>query len=662
MSNSRELSPGLWESDSSGVPEEQSVASERRIGRLSRSAEILTGIIACVWMTFHVYTTWRGNLPLLRQLSLVAVFAFSLVFIWHPVRKKFLATGRPLWAILVDSLWWVASVGGGAYIAINFERLQSSPGNYSQLEIVIAMVIVAAMMEGCRRVLGLALPIFAGLAILYAYYGGDLGGFGHPAYTTERIFSVLVIGQSGVFSSPMTIIGTFLAMYMLFAAAMQVSGTGDYFVRLANALFGRRVGGVGKVSIVSSGLFGMVSGAGVANAATTGTVTIPAMKRSGYTPRMAAALESTASIGGQVMPPVMGAAAFLISSFLGIPYGDVVKAAILPAIFYFLTIYLVCDFESRRSGIGRELSGVERIGKVLRSGAYQLLPLVILLWALLGANQSPARAGLYGLLAAVAVSMVRADTRITPRRLISVMIAGARMTVPLVLAVGCVGVVIGVVSMSGTGIKLSGILIDAAGGSTFLLLFFTMIASLILGAGLPTTPTYLFLAILVAPALGDAGLPMLAAHLFIFYYGVFGDMTPPLAVAPFVSAGIAGADPWKTTWTVCRIGLAAWILPFMFVYSEGFLLNGGPWAIGLAILQGTLGMYLLAAAAIGHIYAPLRVWQRLLALGGACLLVAPTPYTIVAGVAVFVFLAGRQKLTDYRANGKAVTAPLERMV
>lgn len=640
MSASQHLDDELWEAGEGGVPPGTPPPTPAMIKRLEWLA---TAAVATVWMAFHIWTTWRGNLPLLQHLSVVVAFAASLVFVWHPFHLSKTTGIRPWWASTIDVLFWFAGVGSSLYLALNFAAIQEKPGIYSTTDLVAAIVLVVVILEGCRRTLGWALPILAVLSIAFAYYGGNLGPFSHRAFTTERIFSVLALSRQGMFTAPLAIVGTFLALYMLLAAAMQVSGTGQFFVDVSRALFGRRRGGTAKVATTSSAAFGMISGAGVANAATTGAITIPMMKQAGYAPQTAAAMEAVASIGGQLMPPVMGAAAFMIGSFIGTSYSSVVKAALLPAIAYYLALWFFIDIRSRKLGMrGEAVEDLPRFRTVVFRDGYHLLPVVVLLWSLLGAGFSPARSGLYGFLAAIAVSWFRRSGRITPRRLVEVFVAGARMTIPLVMAVACVGIVIGVVSMSGIGIKLSGILIDAGGGSLFLLLLYTMLASLVLGTGLPTTPTYLFLAILVAPALGDAGISLMAAHLFIFYYGVLSDLTPPLAVAPFVAAGIAGADPWRTTFVVLRVGLAAWFLPFMFVYSPALLMEGTVLEIVLAMARATLGIFMLSVALERFLFRRLRLWETVLAFAGFVTLVVPTWWVDLIGVAILVVIVAPQ--------------------
>ncbi|MBX3093738.1 MAG: TRAP transporter fused permease subunit [Cryobacterium sp.] len=584
-------------------------------------------------MAFHLWTTWNGELPLFQHLAVVLAFAFSLVFIWNPIHKG--EDGRrPVWALVVDGALWLAGLLTAGYLALNFQAIAFNPGIWSPVQIAVCVTAIILCIEGARRCIGWALPIFAIVALAYAFYRWNLGIFTHSPFTFEHVVTSVVFTRQGIFASPMAVIGTFLSVFMIFAAVLEISGIGRFFIDLARAAFGHRQGGAPKVALVASALHGSVSGAGVATTATTGSFTIPMMIKMGIDKQRAAAFEAAAGIGGAFLPPIMGAAAFIIASFLGVPYLAVIVAALVPALLYYWTLYWVIDIESKRLNLPREAKdSLPKIWNVLKTRGFQLIPIVVLVWALT-AGSTPGRAGLYGVLAAFVVSFFYKETRLNLMRVLAVARSMAKMLVTLVMAVTCVGVVISVLSFTGLGLRLSGILLDMAGGSLLLLVILTAVASIILGAGLPATPVYLVLAVLVAPALIEFGVPPLAAHLFIFYFGVLGDMTPPLAISPMVAAGIAGSDPLKTTFTVMRVGLAGWLIPFWFVFHSGLILQGDIWTIATAIVGAVIGLFLLAVALQRHYRRSMNWFEVGLVAIGVFTLIFPNLWVNLIGVAI----------------------------
>jgi len=623
-------------------------------GRRSPRWEVwLTTALSAVWMSFHLWTTWRGELPIYQQLSVVLGFALALVFIWNPVHLD--KDGRrPWWAFVIDGALWVLGILTSSYLALNDEAITLNPGVFTPLQIGIAIVVTILCLEGARRVVGLALPIFAVLALIYAFYPGNMGIFTHSPFNIDYIFQTIVYTRQGIFASPMAVIGTFLAVFMILAAVLQVTGIGEFFIDLARSIVGHLQGGAPKVALIASALHGSVSGAGVATTATTGAFTIPMMIRLGIKPQRAAAFEAAAGIGGAFLPPIMGAAAFIMASFIGVPYAAVVVAALIPALLYYWTLYWVMDIESRRLNLPRDRKeDLPSVWKVLGTRGFQVLPIVVLIVALT-MGMSPGRSGLFAVLTAVIVSFFRKDTRLNLRKLGEVVVSASRMMVTLVMAVTSVGVVIAVLSFTGLGLRLSGILLDLAGDSLLLLLLLTAVASIILGAGLPATPVYLVLAILVAPSLIDFGVPPLAAHLFIFYFGVLGDMTPPLAISPMVAAGIAGADPFKTTLTVMRVGLAGWIIPFWFAYSPGLIMDGSPLAIAQAVIAAAAGLFLVAIMLQRYFKRRLSWIEFGIALIGATALIIPMFAVNLIGFAAVLWFV----ISQWRVSRPEREAPI----
>ncbi|MGH7312672.1 MAG: TRAP transporter permease, partial [Candidatus Rokuibacteriota bacterium] len=431
---------------------------------------------------------------------------------------------------------------------------------------------------------------------------------------------------------------------------------GQFFLELAQALFGGVRGGSAKVAIVGSSLFGMISGSTVANVGNVGTVTIPLMKRSGFAPSFAAAVESAASVAGQLMPPVMGAAAFIRAEVLGVPYIQVAIAAAIPAALYYFALFVMVDLQAAKLGL-RGLPPEERpgFGPVVRRGWTALIPVGVLIYLMGAVGYSPALACFWATVAVVAIGLVRRT--LSPARMVKTLAAGALAALEVVMAVACVGVIIGIVVLTGIGLKLSTLLLDASGGSLFVLLVLTMLASLVLGTALPTTATYVLLAVLVAPAIVKFGVPAMAAHLFVFYFGVIADITPPTALCVFVASNIAGAPFQRTCWLACRLALAGFVLPFFFVYGPGLVLIGSWGAVGLAAITATAGVLALAVAIEGHLLRPLAWPDRTAAAVAAPLLIHSGWLTDLLGAAVLAVVAARQLAAYRRAPRGPVTMP-----
>jgi TRAP transporter 4TM/12TM fusion protein len=508
--------------------------------------------------------------------------------------------------------------------------------------LAIALVIVAASRAAAR-----SLAVAAGLFLLYALYGQHIGGpAGHAGFTTERILSFLYLRVEGILGVAVGASATLIFPVVLFGALLMALGGSTFFTGLATGLLGHIRGGSAKMSVLASALFGTVSGTGAANVASTGVFTIPLMKRAGYAPPVAAAIEATASIGGQILPPIMGAAAFVMADFLGVPYGEVVRHAVIPGLLFYAALLMCVDLEARKANVARPpRSERPPLAPVVKAGWHFALPLLMLIADLGVLQRSVPRSAFRATLLLLVLDLGRrlVERRsLELKRLLDGAVAGAKGGVVIATAVGAVQVVIATVDLTGIGVKLSSLLVRLADGELWLLLVLAMLASLLLGTGLPTVPTYLILAILTAPALTELGVPLIAAHFFVFYFGAMADLTPPTALGAVVASGIAGANPSAVMMHSVRLGLVGFILPFMFVYSPGLLLNGSAGGIAYAIGIALVGVGFLAVSLTGFLFVRTG---RVTAAGfaaAALLMIHPDGAATVAGLLLGSALVARQ--------------------
>jgi len=604
------------------------------------------------WSGFHLWTGFAGLLPAMPQRAVHLGFALVLAFLLHGPRRG-RARGRAGWTL--DALLIAASLGATGYVALAHEAILVRAGSWEPFELALGGVAVALVLEATRRVLGWPLPVLALLALGYAAWGHLAPEtIAHRGYPLRRILSTLYLTTDGLFGLILGVSASFVFLFVLFGACFRATGAAAFFLDLARAVCGGVRGGPAKVAIVGSSLFGMISGSTVANAGTVGTITIPLMTRSGFSPTFAAAVESAASVAGQLMPPVMGAAAFIMAEVLNVPYIQVAAAAALPAVLYYVALFATVDLAAARQGLrGEPAAARPRLGAVLRGGWPALLPVALLVALLAGPRYSPTLAAAWAIAALVAVSALRRATRPTPRALLGALRDGAVGALEVALACACVGILVGMVVLTGIGLKLSTILVGLAGGQLLVLLALTMLACLVLGTALPTTPTYVLLAVLVAPAIVQLGVPPIAAHLFVFYFGVIADITPPTALCVYVASQIAGAPFQRTCLVACRLALAGFLLPYAFVYVPALVLEGSAGAVVLAAASAGLGVLALAVALEGHWAGRLHWLERGLAAGAAGLLAAPGLWTDAVGLGLLLPVALRALRAASRAPDRA---------
>ncbi|MBI4538607.1 MAG: TRAP transporter fused permease subunit [Gemmatimonadetes bacterium] len=529
------------------------------------------------------------------------------------------------------------------YLVLQHEALVRRSGMATPLDLVAGGVAIVIVLELARRTTGWALVAVALLALGYAFAGPYLPGMlAHRGYSLTRVIEHLYLSTEGIWGIPLGVSADFVYLFVLFGALLDAAGGGELLIALASRVAGATRGGPAKTAVVASGLMGSLSGSAVANVVTTGSVTIPLMKRTGFQPHFAGAVEAAASTGGQIMPPVMGAGAFILATWTNIPYLRVALASLVPAILYYVALFMAIHFRAEKMNIPPTGRGA---GQAIQPRLHLLLSLgaIVLLLAL---GRSPQRAAFWGVVTAAAATLVRPETRLGRGKALDTLVAAGAGTVQVAAACATAGIVVGVASLTGIGLRMSEFIITLSHGSLPVALLLTAMGSIVLGMGLPTTAAYVVLAALGAPALTDLGVPVLAAHLFIFYFGCISNVTPPVALAAYAAAGIADASPVRTGLTAMALAATGFIVPFMFIYGPPLLLVGEPLSVAMAIVTATIGVTALAAAVIGYARRPLAGWERALLVAAALMLIFPGPLTDGVGLGIV-------GLTALRRGGRA---------
>ena len=568
--------------------------------------QYITVIVSIIFVAFQLYATLSGAITaqILRASHLA--FVQFLAFLLFPATKKLPKDTLPLYDVILG----LTGAGCWMYIVINFQQLVRRSGNNTTLDVIIGIIGILILFESCRRIVGLPIMIIAGTFVIYAFVGKYLPGFlHHRGYSLQRVVCHLFYNTEGIMGTPIGACSTFIFLFILFGALLEKTGIGQFFIDLCNAIAGGASGGPAKVAVLSSALLGTVSGSSVSNTVGSGSFTIPMMKRLGYKGEFAGAVEAAASTGGQLMPPIMGAAAFLMAESLGMPYITIVKAAIIPAILYFTGIFITVHLEAKKLGLkGMPKDKLPRFLPLFLSKGYMILPLVVIIWFLC-AGKTAVYAALMGIVACLVIGIVVSIVDLAKGRkptfgskdLIDVMCAAARNIISVAIACGMAGIIIGVVTLTGLGLKLGAGLVALAGGKLFLTLIFTMLASIILGMGAPTTANYLITSTITAGAIIQLGVQPLAAHMFAFYFGIIADVTPPVALAAIAGAAIAKARPMKTAFNATKLAIGAFIIPYMFVYnSQMLMIDASIGRILFIIATALIGMFGISVALEGY--------------------------------------------------------------
>ena len=588
--------------------------------------------LAVAFSCFQLYTAMFGAYPAQIQRSVHLSFSFVLTFLLYPFRTK-TAVNR---LRVQDYLFAAFAACIGMYLTMNYTRLMETAGDYSKVDMVVGICGTLLTLEAARRVVGTPIVVIASGFLAYAYFGAYLPGFlSHRGYSIERIVSHMYFTTEGILGIPLGVSATFIFLFILFGAFLEKTGIGKLFIDIADAIAGWAAGGPAKVAVITSALEGTISGSSVANTVGSGSFTIPMMKKLGYRPEFAGAVEAAASTGGQIMPPIMGAAAFLIAEFIGMPYVDIAKAAAIPACLYFLGIFIEVHFEAKRCGLkGKTWEQIPRVMTVLKERGHLFVPLIAIIYILME-GFTPAYAALIGLGLSVVAGMLKKATRMSIPDIVNALESGARSALGVAIACATAGIIVGVVTLTGLGLKMANGLIDLAGGHLLLTMFFTMITSLILGMGVPTTANYVITATMCAPALVLLGVPLLAAHLFVFYFGIIADITPPVALAAYAGAGIARANPFWTGVTASKLAIGAFIVPYIFVLNPAMVLIGTtPYLLTMNLVTAFGGMFGIGAAMIGFCVAPMNWFERILFGIAGLMLIDPGLLTDIIGVAI----------------------------
>ena len=600
--------------------------------------------IALAASFFHLYTAAFGLFFAMKQRAIHWMMMGTIIFLLYPFSKKRPRDKIDIWDWALAALL----IAGCLNILVNWGAITAREGRAIPSDIYMGVIMTILVIEATRRTVGWPLPIVALVAISYAVFGRSLPGMlKHPGFPVSELAPFMYLRTDGIFGVPLGVSATFIFLFVLFGSVLNVSGAGGFFIDLAMSLTGRSRGGPAKAAVVASALMGSVSGSSVANTVTTGSFTIPLMKKVGYPAHFAGAVEAAASTGGQIMPPVMGAAAFVMAQFLGISYWSIVVAAVIPACLYFFSVFAMVHFRAGKEGIeGIPKKDLPKVWEVLKKGWMLLLPVVTLI-VFLALGYSAIKAVFWSIMLLIVASWLGPpEFRMTPRRIVNSFIDGGITAVEVAAACACSGIIIGVVGITGLGLAFTSFIIGLSHGILFLALVLTMIASIILGMGLPTTAKYIILSTLAAPAIHRMGVPMLAAHLFILYFGVIADVTPPVALAAYAGAGIAGANAMRTGFNALGLAIAGFIVPFMFAYNQALLFQGSLVNVLLSSVTAILGVIALAAGVQGFYLSRLNMLERVLFVVTAVALIKPGILSDVIGIVVLggIYLLQRRSL------------------
>lgn len=605
--------------------------------------KMIVMVIAILMSAYHLYAGAFGTPEAMMHRSIHLSFTLVLIFLVS-IASGEKQTKRKIGVDLILLFLTLLSVG---HLFVNYEYVVTRipyVQSLSAWDFVMGAILTLILLEASRRVIGWALPITAASFLLYGILGKYLPGLlRHTGFPIETIIDQLYLTTEGIFGIPIGVSATYVILFVIFGAFLEESGTGQFFTDFANSLVGGAKGGPGKISVISSGLFGTISGSAVANVMVDGWLTIPLMKRAGFKKDFAAAVEATASTGGQIMPPVMGAAAFVMAEYTGITYLKICVHAAIPALLYYFALFMAIHFEANRTGllgVPKEERPVFR--SVMLTKGHLFVPLAVIIYFMV-AGYTPMYACIYATLSVFVVALLRAETRMGPKKILKALEFGAKNMLPVAAACACAGVIIGVINLTGLGLKFTSLILSIAGNSLIPALIFTMFAGIVLGMGLPTTAAYIVQAALLIPALIKLGVPTIAAHMFVFYFAIISAITPPVAMAVYAAAGISGSNLWRTGLEAMRIGATGFIIPFMFVYGPSLLMIGSTNTIVTTIISSSIGVVALSAGLMGWFLKEATWIERLLLVAGALLLIKPGLYTDAVGLILLIIVFLLQK-------------------
>ena len=625
--------------------------SESRYRRFKDWKKYLIIIISVAFCLFQLYSILSGKITAQVVRATHLAFVMALAYLLFPMKKDMPKDKLPWYDVIIA----IVGACSWLYITINFDSLIRRAGIYNTTDIIIGIIGILILFEACRRIVGTPILIISLVFIVYALFGAYAPGFlNHRGYSIQRLVSHLYYNTEGIMGTPIGASATFIFLFIFFGALLDKTGIGQFFIDICNAIAGSYDGGPAKVAVLTSAMFGTVSGSSVSNTVGTGSFTIPMMKSLGYRPEFAGAVEASASTGGQLMPPIMGAASFLMAESLGIPYKEVAKAAIIPAILYFTGIFIMVHLEAKKTGLkGLSKDSLPKIGELLMKKGYLVIPLATIIYFFV-LGKTAIYAGLMGIIAAGIVAIINSIVDIVLKRersftfndLIDVFVNGARNIISVAVACAMAGIIIGVITLTGLGLKIGAGLISISGGISILLLMLTMISSIILGMGVPTTANYLITSTIAAGAIIGLGFEPLAAHMFVFYFGIIADVTPPVALAAMAGAAIAKSDPLKTGFEATKLSIGAFIIPYMFVFNPQILMINTTFIEVVPILITSLiGMFGVSAGLEGYVFRKCNFIERILFIAAGLLSIIPEIYTDIIGIGLIAVLVILQILT-----------------
>ena len=616
---------------------------------------VVMGLLAAFSLFCIAMTLWSKAL---QEVALTSFLGLVVIigFMTYPASKNHV---RPNYVPWYDIILMVLGAGSFFYYALNAMKIINMSVRIGTVEVVVGIVGILIVLELCRRCVGVPILCVVGVLMIYAFINIMSSGGGRTlVQALSRTVYNLFYTTTGVIGTPINVCYKFIVLFIIFGAFLERTGIGDYFVQLANAVVGRFSGGPAKVAVVASALEGMCSGSSVANTVGSGSVTIPMMKKTGYKPEFAAAVEAAASTGGQIMPPIMGAAAFLMAEYIGIPYAEVAVKAILPAVLYFTGIFIAVHLEAKKLGLkGIPKEELPRIGGLLKQ-AYLLIPLILLVWLVSSNTRTIQTAAALSIVAAIVVGALNPRNRITPMKVLEALESGARGAITVACACAVAGMIAGCITVTGLASTMINGIVALASNAPILGLVLTMLCCIVLGMGVPTTANYCIMASTCAPILGQLGFPDVAAHFFVFYFGIVADITPPVALAAYAGAAIAKSNPMKTGVTATKLAIAAFIVPYIFAFNPVMLFENvdGWWHVAQISITAIMGLFGIAAALNGYLYRHIHWILRLvLVVGGLCMMI-PGTLTDLGGLVLVVAVIAYQKISAKKHGGPVVTA------
>lgn len=615
-------------------------ATRKLSGAMGKALYFLAVIVSL----YHLYTAAFGPPLTLKHRSLHVAMMLVMTFIMYPISHKSKYKKSVAW---YDWIFVLLSCAAPAYIWTNFIGVVERAGNPNTTDMLMATLLVVLVLEAARRCGGPALSILSLIFIAYGLWGRSLPGmFAHRGYNWAALSNHFFANTEGIYGTSVSVASSYIFLFILFGAVMNKSGMGRFFNDISLALAGHTKGGPAKVSVIASGLLGSINGSAVANVVTTGAFTIPLMKKTGYTAEFAGAVESSASVGGQLLPPVMGAAAFIMAEMLGVKYSEIIVCAAVPALLYYLGILVQVQLRASKDGLhGLPKDKLPKAGMVMREQGHLIIPIIFLLGMLFFSGTTVIYSAFFTIIVTIVVSWFKRSTSMSVKDIVDSLAEGAKSTVSVAVACACVGIIVGVSSKTGFGLNMANAIITLGGKNIFFTLVFSMITCMILGMGLPSIPAYIITATIAAPALAQLGVSEMAAHLFAFYFAMFANITPPVALASFAAAGLSGGNPVKTGVQSVKLSLAGFIVPYMFVLSPQLLLQNTTLLEGLWVtIAACLGVFLIGVATEGYLFVRMNPLLRIVSFGGALCLINSDVVTDAVGAAVLILIFVVQKL------------------